>query len=114
MVPTDWADDDGDLPSVPYLRAVVPIRFYVQVGLLLVLRAAAVCVQRPWPLGRENPGFAVALRGLAAPATAFSAWFVAVTFGVGMGLAAAKFLGVAVNSTDTAADNRTGSRSSTR
>ena len=48
------------------------------------------------------PGFTVALRGLAAPATAFSAWLVAVTFGVGIGLAAAKYLGVAVNSAATA------------
>ena len=48
----------------------------------------------------------MALRGLAAPATAFSAWLVAVTFGVGIGLAAAKFLGVAVNSPETAETGR--------
>ena len=75
VVPTEWPKNEGAFTSLPYLSAVVPILFYVQVGLLVVL-AAAVCLQRPWTLGRENPGFAVALRGLAAPATAFSAWLV--------------------------------------
>ncbi len=100
LVPVPWPVDATYLVSpteLPYLREVVPALFYVQVALLVAL-TAAVAVQRPGRIGASRPGFHVALRGYAAPTTAFAAWLTAVAFGVGLGLAATHYLGVAVSS----------------
>ncbi len=98
LVPTSWTAHPTLPTHLPFLRGAVLGLFYAQLLLLLGL-AAAVAVQQPWRIGRDRPGFAVALRGLAAPATAFTAWVVAVAFSVGIGLAAANALGSAVTST---------------
>ena len=84
VVPADWDDHPDVRPDRPAVPAGGRPSRLLRPG-----PASSSCSwpRRPRPAAlaaREGrAGFAVALRGLAAPATAFSAWLVAVTFGVG-------------------------------
>ncbi len=97
LVPTSWPSHPLLPTHLSFLRGVVLGLFYAQL-LLLIALVVVVAVQRPWRIGQDRSGFAVALRGLGAPATAFVAWVAGVAFSVGVGLAAADALGTAVSS----------------
>ncbi len=95
----------GDYPPppthLPGMNPAVLGLFLTQLGLLLAL-FVCLLAQAPWRLGRDRPGFAVAVRGFGAHITALLGWLIAGAFSAGAGLWLAEYLGTPVTSTGTA------------